>query len=92
MPYQPIVDALRSRLERENAPEDLLSDIWLAELSRLLPELRDRYPDLPPPQGDEATARTRLMAAITRLGQSLTTRHASDALFVVRNGRSAQGQ
>lgn len=82
VPYQPIVDALRSRLERENAPEDLLSDIWLAELSRLLPELRDRYPDLPPPQGDEATARTRLMAAITRLGQSLTTRHAPVILFI----------
>jgi DNA-binding SARP family transcriptional activator/predicted ATPase len=82
IPYQPIVDALQPRLERENAPEDLLSDVWLAELSRLLPDLRDRYTDLPMPQGDEATGRTRLMAAITRLGQSLATRHAPVILFI----------
>ena len=44
--YQPIITALRQRLERENAPEDLLADVWLAELSRLLPELLERYPDL----------------------------------------------
>ena len=46
LPYQPLVDALRSRIELENAPEDLLSDIWLIELGRLLPELHERYPDL----------------------------------------------
>ena len=37
LPYQPLVEALRERLEAENAPEDLLEDLWLAELSRLLP-------------------------------------------------------
>ena len=47
LPYQPIIDALRERLELENAPEDLLDDAWLAELTRILPELRERYPDLP---------------------------------------------
>src|SRR5260370_33909978 len=40
--YQPLVEALRPRLEEENAPEDLLEDLWLAELSRLLAELRGR--------------------------------------------------
>src|SRR5205807_6610798 len=39
LPYQPLVEALRPRLEAENAPEDLLEDLledlWLAELSRL---------------------------------------------------------
>ena len=74
LPFQPIVDALRPRLDRENAPEDLLSDIWLAELGRLLPELRDRYPDLPIAVGDEAVARTRLFEAIARLGQALAQR------------------
>ena len=49
LPYQPLVEALRPRLEEENAPEDLLDDLWLAELSRILPELRVRYPDLPAP-------------------------------------------
>jgi DNA-binding SARP family transcriptional activator len=67
LPCQPLIEALRERLERENAPEDLLEDLWLAELSRLLPELRVRYPDLPPPACDELTARTRLFEAVVRL-------------------------
>jgi tetratricopeptide (TPR) repeat protein len=67
VPYQPLVDALRARVERENAPEDLLSDVWLAELSRLLPELQDRYPDLTRSTGDDAAARTRLFEAVARL-------------------------
>ena len=51
LPYQPLVEALRGRLEEENAPEDLLEDLWLAELSRLLPELRVRYPAASPHPG-----------------------------------------
>lgn len=74
LPYQPLIQCLRSRLARENAPDDLLSDIWLAELSRLLPELHDRYPDLAQPQPDETTAQTRLFEAITRLGQAFAGR------------------
>jgi predicted ATPase len=74
-PYQPLVDALRDRLERENAPDDLLADLWLAELSQLLPELRDRYPDLPlPTTGDPNLARSRLFEAVARLGQALAGR------------------
>lgn len=72
--YQPLVESLRGRIEQENAPDDLLSDTWLAELGRLLPELRDRYPDLPVPQGGEATARNRLFEAVARLGQALAER------------------
>ena len=74
LPYQPIAQALRSRLEQENAPEDLLSDVWLVELSRLLPELRDRYPDLPVPSREEGTRRTRLFEAVARLTQALAQR------------------
>jgi DNA-binding SARP family transcriptional activator len=74
LPYQPLLDALRRRLERENAPEDLLGDVWLAELSRVLPELRERYPDLPLPTGDEVVARTRLFEALARLGHALAER------------------
>jgi predicted ATPase len=72
--YQPLVDALRPRFDRENAPEDLLSDHWLIDLSRLLPELRERYPDLPPFGTDDAAARTRLYEAIARLVQALADR------------------
>ncbi len=74
LPYQPLTQVLRQRLERENAPEDLLSDLWLTQLTRILPELRDRYPDLPEPTKEEATARQHLFEAITRLGQALAER------------------
>jgi predicted ATPase/DNA-binding SARP family transcriptional activator len=74
LPYQPLVEALRERLEAENAPEDLLEDLWLAELSRLLPELRVRYPDLPVPTEDELSAKGRLFEAVARLFDALARR------------------
>ncbi len=74
LPYLPLIEAFRKRIERENAPDDLLSDIWLSELSRLLPELCERYPDLPAPGGDETTAGIRLFEAMVRLGQALAVR------------------
>src|SRR5438105_3931457 len=74
LPYQPVIEALRPRIERENAPDDLLSDTWLAELARLLPELGDRYPDLPAPRGDKSVARNRLFEAVARLLQALAKR------------------
>src|SRR5438270_10485493 len=76
LPYQPLVEAMRQRLEEENAPEDLLDDLWLAELSRLLPELRVRYPDLPAPTEDELTDRLRLFGAGARLVEALGRRAA----------------
>ena len=47
LPYGPLMEAIRPRMERERAPDDLLEDTWLSELCRLLPELKERYPDLP---------------------------------------------
>src|SRR5436309_11994091 len=29
LPYRPVIEALRPRIERENAPDDVLSDTWL---------------------------------------------------------------
>ena len=75
LPYEPVIEALRLRLEQENAPEDLLEDVWLAELSQLIPELRGRYPDLPsPPTGDASFVRSRLFAAVATLGSVLAKR------------------
>jgi len=72
--YQPVVEALRSRLEAVNAPEDLLEDVWLAELSQLMPELRARYPDLPAPlTGDAQFVRARQFEAMALLGSALAT-------------------
>jgi DNA-binding SARP family transcriptional activator/tetratricopeptide (TPR) repeat protein len=74
--FQPVVEALRIRLDQVNAPEDLLEDVWLAELSQLMPELRARYPDLPMPlTGDANFVRARLFEAIATLGNVLAVRH-----------------
>lgn len=74
MPYQIMIEALRRRVEQENAPTDLLSDLWLAELSRLLPELRERYPDLPAPLQDDAIAQNTLFEAVARLIRAFAKR------------------
>lgn len=74
LPYQPLIDAMRPRLERESDLRALLGPIWLAELSLVLPELRDRCRELPSLAGDDAAARTRLFEAWARLGQALATR------------------
>ncbi len=69
LPYQPLIDVLRHRLKQEHAPDDLVSDVWLAELACLLPELRVRYPDLPIPSTDEALGHSRLFEATARFVQ-----------------------
>src|SRR3954470_21277962 len=74
LPYGPLLEAIRPRLERERAPDDLLEDVWLSELSRLLPELKDRYPDLTPPtSGKGETAKGALFEAITRMVGTLAS-------------------
>lgn len=74
--YQPLQDALGDRLEREHeyALRQLLSETWLAELSRLLPDLRERCRNLPPPTLDEAFAPSRLFEALAHLSQALAAR------------------
>jgi len=81
LPYQPLVEALRRRIAQEHAPEHLLENFWLAELSSLLPELQQRHPDLLLPLLDKATARIRLFEAVTRLFQALA-RRAPVVLFI----------
>src|SRR5713101_4273764 len=71
--YQPLLKALRARLEQEHDLRELLSDPWLAELSGLLPDLRERYPDLPPPTIDGAFASSRLFEALARLSHALAS-------------------
>jgi DNA-binding SARP family transcriptional activator/tetratricopeptide (TPR) repeat protein len=75
LPYGPLVEAIRPRMERERAPDDLLEDVWLSELTRLLPELKERYPDLPSPtSGGGETAKGALFEAIARLVKALASR------------------
>jgi DNA-binding SARP family transcriptional activator/tetratricopeptide (TPR) repeat protein len=75
LPYGPLIEAIRLRMERERAPDDLLENVWLSELSRLLPELKERYPDLPSPtSGGGETAKGALFEAIARLVEALASR------------------
>jgi ABC-type oligopeptide transport system substrate-binding subunit/DNA-binding SARP family transcriptional activator len=61
--YTLFVDPLRQALAGERPPG--VSDTWLAEVARLLPELRDRYPHLPQPAPlDPAAERRRLFDAV----------------------------
>src|SRR3989442_4189424 len=72
--YQPLLEALRARLEQEPDLRQWLGDPWLAELSRLLPDLRERYPDLPPTTINGAFASSRLFGALARLLQAFAER------------------
>jgi DNA-binding SARP family transcriptional activator/tetratricopeptide (TPR) repeat protein len=69
VPYQPILEALRHWAL--NVPASELSSAareYGSELSRLIPELRRRAPDLPPPPADEPeTERYRLFEAVVGL-------------------------
>ncbi len=71
LPYQPLVQALRQALPlqtrwRHAAP------IWMAEASRLLPELPSHFPGLPQPVEVEAQqAQARMFEALTQLFLSL---------------------
>jgi predicted ATPase len=60
-----------------------LSAVWLAELSRLLPEIQDFYPNLPEPQQVNGTAgRQRLFTAVGRFLHALTNDRQPLILFL----------
>lgn len=82
IPYQPILNIFRAilgleeiRAKRQNSHfssspslPDFIEPLWLSEISRLLPEVRLLYPQLPPPLSLEAeSARTRLFDALSHL-------------------------
>ncbi len=65
LPYQPIATALRS-MDNGRWTIDNIGAVWLAEVSRLLPELRQNHPDLPPPAPSSEASRQRLFEAVAR--------------------------
>ncbi|MCA1844591.1 MAG: AAA family ATPase, partial [Actinobacteria bacterium] len=63
VPYQPFVEALRHHMAHTTGPPRL--GRHAGELVRLIPELPDRIPDLPPPlRSDVETERYRLFDAV----------------------------
>ena len=78
LPYQPIIGALRPLLNQPGLNQ--LSPLWLSELSRILPELVEMRPELPPvTAAHNPDAHLRLLEAISRLGQTL----ARDSVLVL---------
>jgi len=73
--YQQIVESLRIRFDEVSEFNGLLDKIWLAELSRLLPEIRSKINDLPQPATDESTARQALFEAVTQLAGALARKN-----------------
>jgi DNA-binding SARP family transcriptional activator len=71
--YQPLLEALRTRFEQAQNLHQLLPNPWLIELSRLLPDLRKRYPELPPPSTDQPFITSRLLEALAYLTKALAS-------------------
>src|SRR2546428_9353647 len=71
--YQPLLEALRTRLEQEPDLRQWLGDPWLAGLSPLLPDLRDRYPELPPLPLTGAFSSSPPFEALARLSQAVAS-------------------
>ncbi len=70
LPYQLLVDMLRPPLDQESDLMSLMTTSGLTELSRLFPELRERYPHLLMPISDEG-ASSRLFETVAILMQAL---------------------
>jgi DNA-binding SARP family transcriptional activator len=64
--YQPLIEALRAKIEQENASPLPLSSVWIAELSRLLPELREKGLELSAASRDESLVRIQIFEAVAR--------------------------
>src|SRR6185295_9739533 len=76
LPYQPIVDALRSLFSQPGwkslSMQLDLQPVWLSELARLLPELLTQFPHIPAPTqpADEA----RLWESLLQFFRALSRR------------------
>lgn len=61
LPYQPLIDALRGYFSQGGKDElrahASLAPVWLAELVRLVPELTNAFPDVPPAPSSADEAR-----------------------------------
>jgi len=71
MSYQPVIEALRPMLEREGPQAVVLEEAWVAPLSHLLPELRERYPELPAAYLEVDGGRTQLFESLVHLTLAL---------------------
>ncbi len=76
MPFAPLLALFRQpgSVQALLKPPSALSTIWLAELARLLPEIRASWPQLPPPLAvPQSEERGRLLQALTEALRALAT-------------------
>jgi len=68
LPYQPMIEAVRSALPTLTPADfEAIPGEWLAEVARLAPELRERWPQIPAPVPlTPAQERSRLFDAVAR--------------------------
>ena len=64
-----------------------LGEVWISELGRLAPELRERFPNAPPATAADDSARHRLCEATCRAGESVSFEQ--PLLMVVDNVQDA---
>lgn len=74
MSYQPLIEAFRPLLAREDAPTELFGEARLAPLSYLLPELREHFPEFPAAYLEVNGGRTHLFESLVRLTMTLAGR------------------
>lgn len=83
VPHQPIADVLRDVLESRPALFQELPMPSLMELTRLLPELYQHHPDLPPiPTIIDETSRQRLFESVAQVLMALVGDHPPVILFL----------
>ena len=74
LPFQPLVEALRLRLESDNPPKDLLADVWRPALSQLMPEWPDPASALPRAAGEAEIEQVQLFEPLVQLTLALGQR------------------
>jgi len=85
VPFAPISTLVRQMAELPGFVA--LSQVWISELSRLAPELRERFPNAPPALAADDSVRHRVCEATCRAGESIS--YEEPLLLVVDNVQDA---
>jgi len=85
VPFAPVSALVRQMAELPGFVA--LGEVWISELGRLAPELRERFPHAPPAAAADDSARHRLCEATCRAGESVSFEQ--PLLLVVDNVQDA---
>jgi DNA-binding SARP family transcriptional activator len=85
VPFAPVSALVRQMAELPGFVS--LSEVWISELSRLAPELRDRFPNAPPALAADDSVRHRVCEATCRAGEAVS--YEEPLLLVVDNVQDA---